>query len=394
MFENMSVKRDTIRYGAAAAVLALIIIAGSIYFTSSIGTRSSLQGSEGQLDILLTDPPTVPQGVTAVFVTYSDIAVHVSGAGNQSGWTTVNGQGTIDLMQLVNVSTTIAAVKVTSGVYNALRFNVTSSEVTYSGKNYTAFVPRAELTVVIPGGIQVNATASSAALIDMNPTVVNIGSQSDPEFIVNTQASCFRIPGSVYNSKMDFRGYTMSLNSTAWWRNSLETYTSAIQITNVTLTSGVLSVTIKNTGNQSVNLTTTTVTPVGNMCAYLPGGSQTSFGGGRDHRQNGLPQCLSGSAYFEVLQNGTLEQIADWSLTGSTPQFTLGSNLQAVFTNSGYQLAAGKSVTLTFTGTVSLGFSLRQMPQSTSAPGVVSGDQYDITVIGQQALAAYVVVAS
>ena len=390
----MSVKRDTIRYGAAAAVLALVIIAGSIFLTSSVNTGSSVQGKEGQLDILLTDPPTVPQGVTAVYVTYSDVAVHVSGAGNQSGWTTVNGQGTIDLMQLVNVSTTIATVKVTSGVYNALRFNVTSSEVTYSGKNYTAFVPRAELTVVIPGGIQVNATESSAALIDMSPTVVNIGSQSDPEFIVNTQASVFRVPGSVYNSKMDNRGYTMSLNSTVWWRNSLETYTSAIQVTNVTLTSGALSVTVKNTGNQSVNLTTATVTPVGNICASPAGGPQASFGGGRDHRQNSPPQCLSGSAYFEVLPNGTLEQIADWSLAGSTPQFMLGSSSQAVFTNSGYQLGAGKSVTLTFTGTVSLGFSLRQTLQSQSASGVVSGDQYDITIIGQQALAAYVVVAS
>ncbi len=390
----MSVKRDTIRYGAAAAVLALAIIAGSIFITSSVNTGGSVQGKEGQLDILLTDPPTVPQGVTAVYVTYSDVAVHVSGAGNQSGWTTVNGQGTIDLMQLVNVSTTIATVKVTSGVYDALRFNVTSSEVTYSGKNYTAFVPRAELTVVIPGGIQVNATESSAALIDMSPTVVNIGSQSDPEFIVNTQATVFRVPGSVYNSKMDNRGYTMSLNSTAWWRNSLETYTSAIQITNVTLTSGTLSVTVENTGNQSVNLTTATVTPVGNVCASPVGGPQASFGGGHGHHQNSPPQCLSGSAYFEVSQNGTLEQVADWSLTGSIPQFTLGSSSQAVFTNSGYQLGAGKSVTLTFTGTVSLGFSLRQMLQSQSAQGVVSGDQYDITVIGQQALAAYVVVAS
>ena len=60
------------------------------------------------------------------------------------------------------------------------------------------------------------------------------------------------------------------------------------------------------------------------------------------------------------------------------------------FANYGYELAMGQSVTLTFSGTVTFGFSL----YGQTPPGVMSGGQYDLTVIGPQALAQYVVVAT
>jgi hypothetical protein len=61
-----------------------------------------------------------------------------------------------------------------------------------------------------------------------------------------------------------------------------------------------------------------------------------------------------------------------------------------VFGNFGYSLMAGQSATLTFSGHISFGFAFGgQTP-----PGVISGDQYDITVLGLQALAESIVVAS
>jgi hypothetical protein len=69
-----------------------------------------------------------------------------------------------------------------------------------------------------------------------------------------------------------------------------------------------------------------------------------------------------------------------------------------VFANTGYQLATGQSVTLVFRGSITFGFSFfNQLPMVGSpgtSPGVISGDQYDITVMGWQALAQYTVVAS
>jgi hypothetical protein len=407
----MSVRRNTIKYGAAAAVLALVVIAGSVFFISSQTNTIQIQGNQGnqgQLDVLLTDPPSVPNGVTAIYVTYGSVAVHVSGAGNQSGWTSVDTTGTINLMGLVNVSTTIAAVKVTSGVYNALRFNITSADVTYNGKNYTAFVPRAELTVAIPGGIKVSAANTSAAVIDMYPTVVNIGSESTPEFIVDTTASCFGVPPSAVTKGMGQWGFRMPLNKTSWWTNSTEQYTSAIQVTDATLNSSYFSVTVKNTGSEDVNLSTVSVMPVGSECAYPLTASTTTSSSPTsptstthnryDHGQYRMPLCFTGSAFFAVLSNGTLKSASGWRLGGITPQFMLGSEPTNIFADMGYKLATGQSVTLTFSGSIAFGFSFQGptplgTPPGTTA-GVVSGDQYDITVVGQQALAQYTVVAS
>jgi hypothetical protein len=396
----MSVKRNTIRYGAAAAVLALVIIAGSVFLISSQPNThpATGQGYQGQLDVLLTDPPSVPEGVTVVYITYSNVAVHVGGAGNQSGWTNANTSGTIDIMQLVNVSTTIAAVKVSSGVYNALRFNITSAEVTYDGKNYTAFVPRAELTVAIPGGIKVSAASTSAAIIDMYPTVVNIGSESTPEFIVSTSASCFGVPAGAVTKHMGQWGFRMPLNNLTWWTSNTEQYTSAIEITGATLNSSYFSVTVKNTGSKNVNLSTITLMPVGSECAY-PMVTSTSTWNGHGLSQFTTPVCFSGSASFEILSNSTLRSIWGWTqVNAGPPRFVLGSEPVNVFANTGYQLATGQSVTLVFRGSITFGFSFfNQLPMVGSpgtSPGVISGDQYDITVMGWQALAQYTVVAS
>jgi hypothetical protein len=398
----MSVKRNTIKYGAAAAVLALVVIAGSVFLVSnnfysgsnkSTGTSTNTGkagGSQGELDILLTDPPTVPEGVTAIYVAYSDVAVHVSGAGNQSGWTDVNVSSSINLMQLVNVSTTIAAVKVTTGVYNALHFNVSSAEVTYNGKNYTAFVPRAELTVIIPGGIQVGSTNASAALVDMHPTVFNMGSQSTPEFIVDTAASCFGVPAAAITKTMDHPGYRMPLNDTKWWVNFNEQYTSVIEITGANLTASSLSVTVKNTGTANVTISVISAIPLGYLCDTPMNATTTSTTSAPQKGAYRMPVCFTASAFFSVLSNGTLRSVSSLLNGGFTSQIKRGSRDANVFSDLGYELRTGQSYTFTFSGPITFGFSLPRL----NPPGVISGDQYRITAAGQQALAQYIVVAS
>ncbi|HYB03409.1 MAG TPA: DUF4382 domain-containing protein, partial [Nitrososphaerales archaeon] len=90
------------------------------------------------LAVLMTDPPTVPEGVTAVYITYANLAIHVSDAGNNTGWHVLDLQGQIDLMSIINSTQTIVDANVTSGNFNALAFNVTSAIVTFNGLNYTA----------------------------------------------------------------------------------------------------------------------------------------------------------------------------------------------------------------------------------------------------------------
>lgn len=366
---------------------------------SSQASQTSSGGADqaGTVDVLLTDPPTLPTGVTAVYVTYSNVAVHVSGAGNQSGWTNSNTTGTINIVSLVNVSSTIATIKVTQGDYNALRFNISSALVTYNSKNYTAFVQGALLTVPIPGGIPVNATTSSAAIIDMHPTVVNIGSDSTPEFIISTAATGYCIPQHDVTSNMGNHGQRIDLVTSGWWQQISENATANVSITNTTLTSDSFTITVTNTGSTAMNLSALYIAPLGNECAGANSttSTTTSTSSSTNHKGShqgnySLPDCLTGSASFIVLDNGTIVPISAalplQGHGGGQSQVSWG-----LFGETGYQLAAGKSVTFTYNGSITfgLGFSM-----NASIPGVISGDQYEITVIGQQALGATVVVAS
>ncbi len=399
----MSVRKQVISASIIALVIALSVIAGATFFvtstpqsssnpsqtfssgqsTTSQSATSQVAGQTGTLSLLLTDPPTVPTGVTAVYATYRNVAVHVSGAGNQTGWTETNTTGTIDLIKLVNVSATIATVKVSSGVYDALRFNISSAEVTYNAKNYTAFVPRAMISVRISGGIAVNPVNKSATIIDMYPTVVNIGSKSTPEFIVNAAASVYGVPHNDFNDQMGKVGSMMQLSGQAWWKQISENYTANIQVTSATLSSNSLSITIKNTGTKSVNLSAISVAPIGSECA-------PSAGNGKGHGNDMMPECFTGSAFFVVQDNGTLTSLSSLLPVHFTPYSNGESHQSGIFANQGYLLAAGKSVTLTYSKAIT--FSL--MMGGKQATGPVKGQQYSVSVTGQEALAETIVVAS
>jgi hypothetical protein len=113
-----------------------------------------------------------------------------------------------------------------------------------------------------------------------------------------------------------------------------------------------------------------------------------------EHRggQYRLPQCFTGSALFIVLNNGTLVSVSSLLPGGFTLQNGQGPNPVSFLSETGYQMASG-STTLTlspFNKPITFGFSLRGQ----TALGVISGDQYSITVVGPQALAEYVVVAT
>jgi uncharacterized protein DUF4382 len=413
----MSSRNQVVMAGVLAVAIALAAIVGAVYLlpspsgngvttttsgVASTSTGAQSQGStpandQGTLSILLTDPPTVPAGVTAIYVTYSNVAVHVGNAGNQTGWTDANTTGTINLMQMVNVSSTIATVKVSTGVYNALRFNVSSAQVTFNGGNYTAFVPKAELTVIIPGGIEVNSTSTAGAIIDMHPTVLNIGSKSTPEFIVDTAASVFGLPRGVITKAIEHVGTVMRIDNQTWWQHINEQYTANIQITAASVSNDSLSVTINNTGTQPVTLGTITVAPLGSECA-TPGSTS--------QHQRAAPPCFTGAAVFLVQNDSSLKSFSSFILPSFFGGFGNGqhsnrqSNSSSTSTTStsqsgaypgstGYTLAPGQSVTLTYSGSISFGFSFG----GRTAPGVLSGDQYQITALGQEALAQTVVVA-
>jgi len=381
----MSTKRNVILFSIAALVVAVSILAVSVLSgfpltqIANVNTTGSLTSSgapAGVLSILLTDPPHIPSGVTKVYISYSNVAVHVSGAGNLSGWTTVKDSGSIELLSTVNISQTISSVKITKGDYNLLRLNISSAKVTYNTKNYTAFVPLSELTVPIIGGIEVvDASKPSATIINIEPTVMNIGSASNPEFIIRPAAKAFPVPSSEVSEEMEHEGSRISLVGKAWWKDVQEKFTANAQITTATLTAKSLTFTVKNTGSQATKLRIVVVVPLVTVVTT------------REHES--FPVMLSGSSIFIIYKNGTLVPIEKFVLTQRSTGMEADDFVKALV-SEGYNLNAGASATLSYSGAITFGFHL---PSNQVGLSTVLGQQYLVTALGDEALASYVVVA-
>jgi hypothetical protein len=356
-----------------AAIAAIALISAAILSPGvlTLGSTSTAQlAPSGTLAVVLTDPPTIPEGTTAVYATYSDVQVHVAEAGNQSGWYDLHSSGQINLMSVINIGQTIGSASVPSGLYNALRFNVTSAIVTFQGQNYTAHIASStsnggsELTVPIIGGIQVQSGVTSAAVIDMTPTVILGGNSTNPEFAFVNSARAYTMPANSIPRDIIERYHHVNLTSQGWWDKIMDS--QHYQVTATSLTPNSLSITVDNTGNVSVVYRYAAVTA-----------TQTQHGGdvGR----------ASISEYFVVEPNASLIAVQ-----GSTPM-----QLAWTLAAGGYLLPPGSSVTFTYSGPIMLGTSMilpvatsagtsaatATAPPTTAQP-VIPGQGYVITIRG------------
>lgn len=202
----------TKRYGLAAVILAVAIIgvaalypgltpsnAGNSATTSSqdqgqtqtqqvisTSTASGQQltgGTSALLLVQLTDPPIVPAGTTSLNLTYSAIDLIVSEPGQNNTVTTNDvtvtpqgGSATVDLLQLQNVSQTIATATIpaNSTVYS-FGFAVTGITIAMNGtsppSNVTLATGGSTFQVALAGPVTIGGT--SAALLQLNPIIVN-----------------------------------------------------------------------------------------------------------------------------------------------------------------------------------------------------------------------------
>ena len=212
---------------AVAAIAAIALISAAILSPGMLALGSTSTAQSGTLAVLLTDPPTVPNGVTAVYATYSDVQVHVSNAGNESGWYDLHSSGEINLMSVINIGQTIGSTSVPAGTYNALRFNITAATVTYESQNYTARCCNqqqtgSQLTVPIIGGIQVASGQSSAAIIDMTPTVILTGNSTNPQFAFVNAARAYTVPANSISRVWILKEHQVNLTTQGWWAKIMD----------------------------------------------------------------------------------------------------------------------------------------------------------------------------
>ena len=350
----MNSKYKVLTSGVLAAVIAVALITavfslgvlGSTTTTKDQGTTNS-----GTLAVLLTDPPTVPSGVSAVYITYANLGVHVAQAGNQSGWHDLNTSGEINLMSVINVTQTIASANIQNGKFNALAFNITSATVTYNGQNYTADLVYQEHMLVVPiiGGITVSSGQTSAAVIDLTPTVLLLGNTTNPTFAFIPAAKGYTIPAQSTVSMHLRVGERDDIHGAPWWV-SIEKNTH-FEVSSVNVSSNALSITVANTGNSTIDFRAAAIT------------STTSV-------QGGMKMGPQISEYFAVESNGTLAAI---TLRGH-------GDIMDMLTTSGFLLQPGQSVTFTYSGNITLG--LLQWSNSQPDQQIVQGQQYVVSLMG------------
>lgn len=232
--------------GKIAIGVTVVVVIGLIVIGLTYGHTAP---KSGNLVLSLTDPPQVPAGTTALMIAYSSVQAHVIGH-NSSGWVNASGSGTLDLMQLINVSQVIGTAAVpNSSTVNMLRFKINSASIAINGTTYNVTVPSGMITAGVSGAVN----GTTQAIIDFTPTVVAIYTNNSTVFVMVPSVRAVIVPGKPHSVVI---GAKASLNESA--RAELEHVQPNMSITSTSLSMAnnqtSFSVTLHNAANVPVQI--------------------------------------------------------------------------------------------------------------------------------------------
>jgi hypothetical protein len=276
----------------------------------------------------------------------------------------------------VNVAQTLASANIPAGSYDQVKFDLTSALVTYNGANYTASVEGGHLAIRILGGAIVSSSQSSAALIDIQPMVVNVGSQTSPQFVLWAEARAFPVPQSQITATMRTEGNRFPLRGLSWWLNDENMANATLAVSGVSLSASSLNLTVAGIGTTGTVLKLVVVSE-----ANPPSGMM---------KEDSVPSAITHTAVFVVLENGTMVQFVP-IMHVSMPAM-IGENQTSVvdvLRSAGYNLTAEASVSLSYSGSIELSFGVFAQPT-----GITSGTSYWVTVVGDNAISSTELTAS
>ena len=368
---SQGVAVETTSAGAQTAPTTVSTSEETSTFASMTSSQGQASGNQGVLSVLITDPPRVPTGVTAIYVYYIGLAVH-----DARGWTTIMVAGDVELMGTVDMAQTLASTSIPTGSYDAVRFDLTSALVTYEGVNYTAIVQGGKLTIQMAGDAVVSSSQPAAALVDVQSTIVNVGSRSSPQFVLWADARAFPVPSAQVSQEVETEGHRLSLSGVGWWENDRMITNATLRLSGVSLSTNDLRLTVSNVGSSGTWL---------KMVVVTPANSSVGMAG-----EYSIPSVVTGSAVFVVLGNGTLVQFLPL-LHVSMPMLSGESQASVLdaLSMAGYNLTAGASLHLSYSGSIELSFGLVVLPR-----GITSGTSYWVTVIGDNAVTSNLVTAT
>ena len=372
---------------AAVIVIAAIVIGaiattsykspGATTSTLTPGVTTSVYsvGRASQVPMMVTDPPVVPSGTSALAVSYSSVSVHTEGTAG-SGWVNASGSGMINLMSAVNSSVIIGYANLTSGSsVNLARFNITAASITVNGTSYNVTVPNPTLTVAVTGQSKINQ--NSSVLVDITPTVVALYSDNATTFVLAPAARAVVVT-SASTSQHPAIGAMISINANA--RAMLAATSQSIMITSASLKASgnvtTINVTVKNNSNASVTLTGLAIH--GQQDVTVPAsanGNATANANIRSVLHGGY--LILGARAQAALMVGLGIQSFMFSFFMVTPSGALTLPSRAYYpVTAGATVAPGQSVSLTYAGTVAYNNGMFQS-------NLVSGSQYAVDVVGE-----------
>lgn len=390
----MSVRRQTMKYTAAAVAIAAIIIVSSTFYLNPSVLSGQQGGSSASLVIQLTDPPTVPTGTKSLNLSYSSIDILVgepaSGGQQTTKTVTVSSPGTLDLLKLQNISQTIALASLPNGtvVYSfafavtgiSIDVNGTKSPVTFATGGSTLTVTLAE-----PSAIQ----GTYLALLRLSPVIVNTPSGYQ---MIPSAVGIVRSEGQGEHSQ-EHVGSQQALTSQDEDQLDHAQGNLSASLTAISVSGNITTITVQvqNMGNSSVVLNAIGIhgnfTAVGLSC-----GSS-----GSDSEQRTQTQTQMETETHVSTTTTTSNTFHDIGCEMEHPDQVVFVPVNSTVTGSscvplkmalvngdqsggegdhGLTLAKGQCVTLTFSGTISFGEAQLVLVPSTS-----SGQVYGVHVI-------------
>lgn len=242
--------RNIATYAISGILITAVLLYLLLYHSGSAGALSFSGGNS--ITVSLTDPPIVPYGTNELIVNYSSVQVNIK-AGNSTSWINARGNGSIDLMSLINVSQVIGKAYLNSNatIYN-VRFNVSSAYIIINNTEYPVTVPQREIEASINSGGNVS---SGDILIDLSPTVAEIYTSNSTIFIMVPSVKAILINNDKYAVSQKIGNKTAVGNEEKIMLSKAE---SRLALSNMSLSdegnATVINITVSNEGNKSVKI--------------------------------------------------------------------------------------------------------------------------------------------
>jgi hypothetical protein len=379
----------TLRYGSAAVLTAIVIIAVSLLANPSILPNPKPTYAAASFTVMLTDPPTVPAGTTVLNLTYSDILLHVTYPNDTVVWLPMSASGTVNLFSLVNMSQTLASTTIPiNSTVDKIQFTIADAHAVVSGTEYNVTVLADTLVIKIANS-RVNQTLSGV-LLDLNPTLVQIQATDANGTLVNYYVLVPSATAVIINdlSRDQLRVGTivkLGENNRVRLVRVVEEFRNNVTIVSASLSvngnSTTLSVTLKNEGNIAFRVFGLTLNGEFNATRTWEKSTWEMCHHNDEHEEHGM--------YVEIPERVHPETIP-FKLNGSSLIPLFGTfkeyNDEHEYEHrefSSLTLQPGENVTLSFSGVIALHPEWNHMEYPAMVITPIIGDNYTLRLMGE-----------